>query len=299
MASAPAFSVVVPAYQAAATLPAAIASVRAQTDPDHELIVVDDGSSDGSGDVAERLGATVVRQANAGLPAARNAGVAAARGRWIAFLDSDDLLMPAYLERMRALLETGAGLAYCDAWMFDEASGRVYRRSAMGPYRPADPPEDPEGFFLALLRGNFVYVAAAASRTVLEELGGFDESLRAAEDWEMWMRVAAAGHRAAGTADRLGVYRRSAGQMSSDPQRMKDGKLGAVRSLLRRGTLAPALEEAARAEERRIEAVQVSAPKRRPALLRRLARERNLHRRLPAPVAAAFPDLARTRGRAG
>jgi hypothetical protein len=282
-----AFSIIVPAFNAAATLPATLASIRAQTDADHEVIVVDDGSADATGDVAERLGARVVRQANAGLPAARNAGVAAAEGRWLAFCDADDLLMPGYLARMRQLLETGAGLAYCDAWIYDEARDRVYRRSAMGPYRPDPVPTEPEPFFLALLEANFVYVAAAAPRAVIEDLGGFDERLRAAEDWQMWLRVAAAGHRAAGTAERLGVYRRSAGQMSADPVRMFTGRLAAIQSL--QGLPAPlqaAAGERAREAERELAAL---APKAGRDALRRLLRPlldaRHFHRRLPPEVA--------------
>ncbi len=303
--TAPSFSFVIPAYNAAPTLPAALASVRAQTDADYEVIVVDDGSADGSGDVAERLGATVVRQVNAGLPAARNAGVRAARGRWLAFLDSDDLLMPGYLARMRSLMESrpDAGLAYCDAWIFDEARGRVYRRSAMGPYRPADPPQEAAPFFRALVRSNFVYVAAVTPRELIESLGGFEESLRAAEDWQMWLRVAAAGHPAVGTGERLGVYRRSAGQMSGDPRRMYEGRLAALRSL-RPGLpaeLEPALAESEAAAVRAAERVATAQPGGRRDTARKLLAPalalRNFHLRMPAEVAAAFPDLARTRGR--
>jgi hypothetical protein len=288
--TAPAFSIVVPAYNAAATLPATLASIRAQQDPDHEVIVVDDGSADDTGDVAERLGATLVRQANSGPAAARNNGVRAARGRWLAFVDADDWLMPSYLVRMRGLLESrpGVGLAYCDAWSYDEASGRVHRRSAMGPYRPAVPPTDPEAFFLALLRTNFVYVAAAAPRAVIEDLGGFDESLLGTEDWQMWMRIAAAGHRPAGTGDRLGVYRRRAGQLSGDQQRMLTGQVAAIRSL--RGAVPPAFDAAVRERELQAERDLARA---RPAAGRGVLRTvlapaitmRNFHRRVPPEVA--------------
>ena len=88
----PRFSVIIPVYNAAATLQRAIESVQKQSWPAHEIIVVDDGSTDCSADVAQGYGATVtlIRQANAGVSAARNAGAHAASGDWLAFLDADD-----------------------------------------------------------------------------------------------------------------------------------------------------------------------------------------------------------------
>src|SRR5580693_6435496 len=90
-APAPAVSVVVPAYNRAHCVAAAVESVFAQTFKDFEIIAVDDGSSDGTGKVLEQFGAKIrlIRQENRGVSSARNAGVRAARGKWIAFLDSD------------------------------------------------------------------------------------------------------------------------------------------------------------------------------------------------------------------
>ena len=97
---------VIPAFNAAATLDEAVASVVDQTDSRWELIVVDDGSSDGTAGIAEKWAKkdgriSLIRQENSGASAARNAGLRAARSEWIVFLDSDDWLAPDYLKLMR------------------------------------------------------------------------------------------------------------------------------------------------------------------------------------------------------
>ena len=134
----PTFTVVMPAYDRAATIDSAIASVLAQTQPDFELIVVDDGSTD---DTAARVTAAMaidsriqlVRQENRGPTGARNAAFERARGRHVSLLDSDDLWMPGYLERIGAALdaEPSAGFAYSDAWVLDDRTRKIHRSSAL------------------------------------------------------------------------------------------------------------------------------------------------------------------------
>jgi glycosyltransferase involved in cell wall biosynthesis len=223
----PALSVVMPAYNAAATVDAAITSVCRQTRSDWELVVVDDGSADDTyaraAARAEDARIRVVRQANAGLPAARNRGIREARGRYVSFLDSDDLLAPEYLDRMTGALEADptAGLAYTDAWVLDDATRRIRRVTAMElAHPPSPPPTDPQAFLLRLLRANFVFVAATVRRSTLDQVGLFREELTALEDYELWLRISAAGWRAASVPGPLALYRRSAGQMSADRHRM-------------------------------------------------------------------------------
>ena len=106
----PRFSVVIPAFNSAATLARAIESVRAQSWPAHEIIVVDDGSTDATAEVAGRFeDVRLLRQKNSGVATARNAGAAAARGDWLAFLDADDWYTP---ERLRLHAE----------WIVEETS---------------------------------------------------------------------------------------------------------------------------------------------------------------------------------
>jgi glycosyl transferase family 2 len=301
--TAPSFSIVIPAYNARRTLADTLASVAAQSDGDYEVIVVDDGSTDGTADLAtERLDARgrVHRQENRGLPGARNAGIRHSAGRWVAFLDADDLWMPTYLARMRKLLEAGGdalGVAYCDAWIYDDRRRRVARRSAFERYRPAEVPVDPRAFYLELLEENFIWVAACVPRSVLDEVGGFDERLRASEDWNMWLRIVATGRRAAGTTDRLGLYRHSEGQMHADLGRMLEGQRDCMRGVLESAPLDGELRAATEARLARCERVLAEGPP-IPGWRRVVSRAlgpvrpvKDFRLRAPPDVAAAYGHL--------
>ena len=228
--AAPRFSVVTPAYNTNAYVATAIRSVQLQTWPDFEVIVVDDGSTD---DTASQVLAfsddprvRLIRQGNAGPSAARNTAIAAARGEYVCMLDSDDLWVPRYLEVMGAALDADpeAGFAYTDAWVLDEATGRVRRTSMMHYQRPpAAPPTDAGAFLRLLLDRNFVYTSVTVRKRVLEDVGGFDERLWAAEDWELWLRIAAAGHRALRPEGLLAIHRLRRGSLSADLLSMIDG----------------------------------------------------------------------------
>lgn len=300
--SAPAFSVVVPAYNAERTLADTLRSIAAQTFTDYEVIVVDDGSADATATVAERLvpRGSVHQQANRGLPGARNAGIRRARGRWIALLDADDLWLPGYLARMHALLTAAgdaAGFAYCDAWIYDDRRRRVARRSAFEWYRPAVVPTEPDAFYRALLHDNFVWVSACVPRAVVEEVGGFDERLRASEDWNLWLRIAATGRVGVGTTDRLGLYRHSDGQMHTDTERMLRGQRDCMRGVLESDALRGELRRATEDRARRTEAV-LAAGGTDPAW-RRAVRPfvdpfrgvKDFRLRTPPELRDAFPEL--------
>jgi glycosyltransferase involved in cell wall biosynthesis len=303
-------SVVVPAFNAAGTIESALRSVLAQTSAPHEVIVVDDGSRDGTLPVAGRLARRdrrikVVSQENRGPSAARNAGIRVAGGELVSFLDADDLWMPDYVETVQALFAArpNAGIAYGDAWALDDSTKRIRRETVEAWLRPPDPPPlAADEFFRELLERNFIFVSATVPRQILLELDGFDESLPpGAEDWEMWLRIAAAGYTGAGTRRPLAVYRRRPGQVSGDLGVMLDARQDIYRRIVNRDTLPTEIRDRARALMEKFDGVPATSgppwkehPLARP--LRRAVnwgrRERDYHRRPPKAVRAAFPDLA-------
>jgi glycosyltransferase involved in cell wall biosynthesis len=225
----PTFSVIMPAYNAASTIPSAIQSVLRQSRGDFELIVVDDGSTDGTRARVEEFDDPRIRafgRANGGPAAARNHGIARARGIYLSMLDSDDIWLPGYLESMAAALEaaSGAAFAYTDAWVLDDATGRIRATTAMAYQRPpAVPPADPQEFLLLLLDRNFVFTAATVRRSVIDEVGGYDEQLWYGEDYELWVRIVAGGHAATRVDDVLVIHRDRPGSLTSDTVRLYEG----------------------------------------------------------------------------
>jgi GT2 family glycosyltransferase len=223
-----AFSIVMAAHNSAATIAQAIESVRGQTRSDWELIVVDDGSRDGTAEIAEALDdprVRVVREPdNRGPGAARNQGISLAQAPVVCMLDSDDLWLPDYLETMGRTLDAtpAAAVACTDAWVVDEAAGRVRKTSVMAAQDPPEPlPDDPRTFLAELLRRNFIYNSVTARREALLAVGGYDERLWVGEDWELWLRLTAAGFRFVCVPQPLAVYRQRDGSLTSDSERLR------------------------------------------------------------------------------
>ena len=199
----PTASVVIPAFNAAETIVSTVHSALTQTETALEVVVVNDGSTDDTAEIVGRIDdprIRLVNQANQGLPAARNAGIRASQGAYVAFLDSDDLLLPDFLhlgiEALQRMVRPG--FAYTDAYVLDDATGRVRTTSAMAQFKPpTPPPKDSADFLLALMRVNFVYVSTIVPRDVLEATGGFNETLTSCEDYDLWLRILVDGHQAA------------------------------------------------------------------------------------------------------
>lgn len=179
----PTVSVVLPVYNQAAYLPAAIDSVLGQTYRDFELIAVDDGSTDDTPTVLDsydtRQGFTCVRQDNQGLPRALNAGFARARGLYLTWTSSDNVMLPNMLEVLVRVLESSPsiGLAYADRFFMDE-EGRDLGRFNVPGYDP-----------YLLLHVNLVHCCFLYRRACMERIGGYDPDFIYGEDWEYWIRM--------------------------------------------------------------------------------------------------------------
>jgi len=189
-------SVVVPVYNAAATLGATLVSVRNQTWRNLEIIVVDDGSTDTSFAIAtahqdQDARVRIIRQANGGVAAARNRGIDAAKGRFVAPLDADDMWLPSKIERQMEVMTAAGpdvGLVYTGYAMIDEA-GRVQGLPVAG---------HAQGNVLRqLCRENFIGNGSSVlfRREVLQEIGGYDVGLRAVgaqgcEDLQLYLAIA-------------------------------------------------------------------------------------------------------------
>jgi glycosyltransferase involved in cell wall biosynthesis len=198
----PTISVVIPAYNREQTVHTAIRSVLWQTLPPTEVIVVDDGSSDGTAAAVEALAeptVRLVRQANGGISAARNTGIREAKGDWVAFQDSDDEWLPTKLERQFAAHAADPNTPnafYCGmviAGAPDSSAGSPARRQIA--YHPDPALTELAGNILpTLLRTNPISTQTlVARRETLHQAGLFDTNLKSLVDWDIAIRLASLG----------------------------------------------------------------------------------------------------------
>jgi glycosyltransferase involved in cell wall biosynthesis len=216
----PQVSVVMPAFNVAPYVLEAVESVLTQSFEDLELIVVDDGSSDGT---VERLwGVTdsrlrVIQQANAGSPAARNTGIAQAAAEYVAFIDADDVWSRDKLEAHIRFLERHSeiDLTFSRSELVDESGHSTGRTSAR---------VSGEISFQELLKENVVNNGSAVvmRRKALDLAGWFDAGLRACVDWDLWLRVALLRpHNVFCVDGLLTKYRLRPGQITKNWRRME------------------------------------------------------------------------------
>jgi hypothetical protein len=208
----PRVSFIMACYNAADTLEQAVQSIQRQTIKDWEAIIVDDGSTDGSLAVAQKLATAdarirVVSQANEGAAKARNFGIGMARGEWIMFHDADDWTAPNFLERLLALAasDPAVGVVSCATDIVDDGQTLLKRL-------PAFDLSDPFPVFVRTCA--VTSIATLVKRRHVAALGGFDETLQTCEDWDLWQRMARSGIGFATTPEPLSFYRCRPGSLS-------------------------------------------------------------------------------------
>jgi glycosyltransferase involved in cell wall biosynthesis len=218
-------TVIVPCFNYARFLDECVDSLVRQSYPRWECVIVDDGSTDDTPGTCLRLSRAdarirFLRQANAGLSAARNAGIRAARGEFLQFLDADDQLEPEKLKAQVEHLERHPAT--------DLVVGGAAYFKGRAPYKPrqwprkmepvAAPGSQDQAVLAAFVRENLCPVNAILMRgSVVNSVGFFDESLRAHEDWDFWLRCALRGHRFAfvSTARDRALVRQHGSNMSA------------------------------------------------------------------------------------
>ena len=195
-------SVIMPSYNTARYIGEALESVLEQDYPHKELIVIDDGSTDGTRDLVRRYGDRVrlITQQNQGSAVARNAGLKAARGEYIAFLDSDDIWLPGKLSTQIGHLERhpGIGLVFSrwQVWKPD-GDGRFAPaselRAQFDPSLPMPPgivPERSGWLYNRLLFSSLLHtITVMARRSLIDAVGPFDTELKRGQDYDYWIRA--------------------------------------------------------------------------------------------------------------
>jgi glycosyltransferase involved in cell wall biosynthesis len=181
-------SVVIATHNRALLVKEAIDSVLAQTQPPREVIVVDDGSSDPTRETLASYGNRIraFHQKQGGASAARNFGMSRAEGEWIAFLDDDDVWLPSKLEQQVKLLEQDRrlGLVYCSDYTVDDHLRILHSRVAA--------PANRGDVFERLLIRNFIFTSCVvARRDAIQRAGYMDLEFRFAQDWDLWLKIAA------------------------------------------------------------------------------------------------------------
>jgi glycosyltransferase involved in cell wall biosynthesis len=221
----PTVSVIMPAYNVASYIGESIASVLAQTHRDLELVVVDDGSTDATAKIAAHFAGRdqrvkLLRQPNGGISTARNYALRCSRGDLLAILDADDVWEPEFLEAQVEILRTHADVDIVtgNGWFLGS-------RSHGRPVRPTPDPRPQPDLASIIADEQAIFIMCVMRRKVYETIGPFEESMRTNEDYDYWLRAAAAGFKFYRNDRPLAHYRRRDDSLSANEVRMLRGIL--------------------------------------------------------------------------
>ena len=226
-ATMPTVDIIVPAYNAAAFLPFALESVVAQTFPDWRILLIDDGSTDDTAAIVapfqQQLGDRLryIRQPNGGLPAARNRAIRESSAEFLALLDADDIWLPDRLEKTLTRFRESpqAGLAYGFVKTIDPVGNVLETFATRAPLS--------EGALAPQIYMRLIDLPCPTitfRRSCVEAVGGFDETLKATEDRDLWLRIALE-FEVVLVPHIIALYRTSPSSMSTDPERMLRAQL--------------------------------------------------------------------------
>jgi len=239
------FSIVVPAYNAEATLRETLDAVAAQTFDEWECIVVDDGSTDSTATIAESFAATdprfrVLAQENRGTGGAYNTGVAAASGEWVTICSADDLLLDAHLATMSHSIDAHPAhdIYSCNGYYL-RADGS---RELVYPLGTAERSWPIEEVFSAC----FFSVGACYRRGLFDEVGGYAENIFG-EDYDFWLRAMSQGATHYFVAEPLALHRVSATQKSANVRRAYESDIRSISAVAESGRLSAGQARAAAA----------------------------------------------------
>ncbi len=309
----PLVTVITTAFDRDDTLASTVDSVKAQTFTDFEhLIAADDGSSDDTVAVSKQLAEgderiRVIDHPHTNQPGGINIALAAARGRYVCFIDSDDVMMPTYVERMLEPWQDDPelGFAYTDAWNIDHDSKRIRRTTFLERYEPRGVDlSSAEQLLTALLDLNFISEESMVRRDVLAEIGGFDETMTHSTDYDVWARVLARGHRGIRVPGKLLIQRSTSTSLSRNAPALAECNAKIMNKLIHELPASPRVKELAAKRLVEIEADlrqlnepgagqrAVAAARGRAGAVKRRLRAGDMYFDTPPDeVTAAFPDL--------
>lgn len=252
----PRFSVIIPAYQSSPYILEAVTSALEQTYRPHEVVVVDDGSTDHPEVALDTVldSIELLRRPNGGPGAARNTALRRATGDWCTLLDADDRWMPEKLESIAAVIRDDPEVAIVttDATVVDGRGGperQWYRDISRF---------DHEDQRLGILRHDFVFAGAAFLTQRAIDVGGFREDVIGVEDWDLWLRMILTGSRVALVDRPLTLYRVHDSNLSSRRVQMAEGRRRIFEAIADRDDLHPDEERLARQQLRSFVSVEHS-----------------------------------------